>query len=194
MGVKVKLPKFRASYVNVFKPKAIKGTDKEAYSVMALYPAGADLSALKAAALEAMKEKFGDKAEAIAKNPKFKSPFKDQATLANDDGEMPPGTQAGAIFVNLTNELKPLTLAADCSEITDPREFYSGCYAVASCEVYAWDHPTGGKGVTFSLLGIQKVAEGDRLGGSGLRADVSDFEPVADAGATGGASTAADIF
>lgn len=196
MGIKVKTPKFRASYVNVFKSKPIKGSDtgKEAYSVMALFAPGADLSALKAAALEALKEKFGpDKAEGIAKHPKFKTPFKNQAELVDEEGTQRPGTEAGGIFVNLSNALKPLVLDTDCSEVMDPREFYSGCYAVASCEVYAWDHPTGGRGVTFSLLGIQKVGEGDRLGGTGIRADVSDFEPVAGAD-SGGAGTAGDVF
>jgi len=200
MGIKVKLGSsaapFRASYVNAFKPKVVKGSDngKEVYSVMALFAPGADLAAAKAAALEAVKEKLGaDKAEAIVKHPKFKSPFKNQAELVDDEGGQRPGTEAGGIFINLSNALKPLVLGPDCNEIMDAREFYSGCYAVASCEVYAWEHPTGGKGVTFSLLGIQKVRDGDRLGGTGIRADVSDFEPVAGAD-NGGAGTAGDVF
>lgn len=195
MGIECKLPKFRASYVNLLKPKAIKGSSKEVYSVMALFEPGADLKVLKEAALKALEEKFGaDKAAAIAKHPKFKTPFKDQAELVDEQGEQRPGTKAGGIFMNMSNELKPLVLGPDAQEMTDPRDFYSGCYAVAKCEVYAWEHETGGRGVSFSLLGIQKVAEGDRLGGTGLRADVSDFEPVADAGGAKGGTTAASVF
>jgi len=192
MGIKVKTPKFRASYVWVFKPKAVKnddGTSKDKYQALALFELGADLKALKDAAFGALVEKFGkDKAGAIAKHPKFKSPFRDQATLVDDEGELRPGATAGAVCINLTADLKPLILGPDTSEITDQRDFYSGCYAVASCEVYAWEHPKNGRGVTFSLLGVQKVAEGERLGGSGLRATAEDFEPVK------GATPAGDAF
>jgi len=178
MGVEVKLPRHRASYVKLDKPYPVKGTTKEAYSYVALFEPGADLSAMKAAALQAAKDKWGDKAEAIIKHPKFKTPFKDQSDFVDADGEQRPGTKAGAIYLNLNHALKPLILGPNAKEITDIRDFYSGCYAVAKCDCYAWEHEVGGKGITFSLLGVQKVAEGEKLGGSGARAEVSDFEAV----------------
>lgn len=178
MGVAVKIPRFRGSYVNLDKPRAIKGSTKELYSVMALFEPGADLSAVKAAVSAAMEEKWPGKSTVIAKNPKFKSPFKDQVELVDNEGEQRAGTMAGAVFINLSSGLKPLILGPNAKEPDDPRDIYSGAYYVAKCEVYAWEHEVGGKGVTFSLLGIQKVAEGEKLGGSGARADVSDFEPV----------------
>lgn len=191
MGQEVKSGKFRTSYVKLDKPHPVPGSTKEVYSVVALFEPGADLKALKAAALAAMKDKWGDKAEAIAKHPKFKTPFKDQAELVDAEGNQRPGTVAGAIFINLSHQLKPLILGPDAKEISDPRDFYSGCYAVAKLECYAWEHEVGGKGVTFSLLGIQKVAEGEKLGGTGARAEVSDFEAVE--GVTEGAD-ASDVF
>lgn len=178
MGIEIKLPKFRASYVKLDKPYPVKGSDKEVYSVVALFEPGADIKALKNAAMEALKAKFGDKAEAVAKHPKFKTPFKDQSEFLDEEGNQRPGTVAGATFLNLSHQLKPLILGPNAKEITDHRDFYSGCYAVAKADLYAWDHPVGGKGVTFSLLGIQKVAEGEKLGGTGARAEVSDFEAV----------------
>jgi len=189
MGIDVKIPKFRGSYVSLDKPKKVKGSEKETFSIMALFEPGQDISVLKKAALEAAKEKWGDKAEAVLKHPKFKTPFKDQAELVDADGEQRPGTVAGGIFLNLSNVLKPLVLNQAVEEITDPRDAYSGAYYVAKASVYAWEHDVGGKGITFSLLGVQKVAEGEKLGGTGSRASTSDFEPVETAG-----DTASDMF
>ena len=124
------------------------------------------------------------------KHPKYKSPFKDQSELVDVEGNQRPGTQAGNIFLNLANESKPLIVGPDAQPIIDIRDFYSGCYARAKVEVYSWDHPEGGRGTTFSILGVQKLADGEKLGGTGGRAEVSDFEPVA----VEGAQDSSDLF
>jgi hypothetical protein len=157
---------------------------------MALFAPGQDVSALKTAMFSALKDKFGDKAEAVAKHPKFKNPLKDQRELVDAEGNARPGTVAGAYFLNMSHELKPLVLGPDAQEVTDPRDFYSGCYAVAKCECFAYDHEVGGKGVSFRLLGIQKVGEGEKLGGTGARATTSDFEAVP----VDNAQSASDVF
>lgn len=195
MGIEIKpkeCPEFRASYVYLQTPKPVNKKDgaKKKYSVMALFAPGQDISALKTAARKAVEEKFGaDKALGIIKHPKFKSPFKDQAELVDDDGEQRPGTVAGAIFVNLSHEIQPVVLGLDARPMKDMREFYSGCYAVAQLEAYAWEHDEGGKGVSFGLVAIQKRRDGDRLGGGGLRADPDAFEPI-----KGSATDASDVF
>lgn len=181
MGIELKfpeLPRFRVSYATLEKARKVPGSDKELFSVMALFELGTDLSAVKKAMLAALTEKFGAKAEAVAKHPKFKSPLKDQGDLVSADGEQRPGTKAGAIFINLSSKDKPLLLGLDKIPTDDHRVIYSGCYAVGKVEVYAWEHETGGRGVSFNLLGLMKVGDGERLGGSGARADVSDFEGV----------------
>lgn len=191
MGIKVKTPKFRANYAFVFKTKAVEkddGSTKNVYSVLMAFEKGADLSALKNAAKEALKEKGMDP-EVVTKHPKFKSPFKDQATMVDDDGELRPGMVPGAIFVNASNEIRPLVVDANVQEIIDPRDFYSGCYAVASLEAWAYDNKFG-KGVSFNLLGLQKVADGEPLGGQGLRASTEDFAPIEGAGESTGGNSA----
>ena len=191
MGIEVFLPRFRASYVKLDKPHpASKKSEKLVYSLVALFDKGTDLSALKKAEAEALKAKFEDKAEAVYKHPKYKSPFKDQSELVDVEGNQRPGTQAGNIFLNLANESKPLIVGPDAQPIIDIRDFYSGCYARAKVEVYSWDHPEGGRGTTFSILGVQKLADGEKLGGTGGRAEVSDFEPVA----VEGAQDSSDLF
>ena len=72
----VKTPRFRVSFPHVFEPQDVKkddGSTKKEFSIVALFPKGTDLSALKAEANRAAKEKWGDK---IPKN--LASPFRDQ--------------------------------------------------------------------------------------------------------------------
>lgn len=188
MGKELFLGPVTGSYVSLDKPKPIKGSDKETYSMMLLFKPGEDLSALKKAMFAAAVEKWSDKAAAIVKHPKFKNPLKDQAELIDDQGDPRAGTTPGAMFINASNFLKPLVLDEAVNRVTDPRVTYSGALYRVKVEVFAWDHPTGGKGITVSLLGVQKVGDGPRLGGSGGRADVSDFQPVGDG------KTASDVF
>jgi hypothetical protein len=66
-------------------------------------------------------------------------------------------------------------------DIIDQDEFYSGCYARATVEAYAWEHPTGGTGVSFALHNIQRLKHGDRLGGGGKAKPSDEFEAMATA-------------
>jgi len=182
MGYRATTPEFRASFVSVFKPKAVKGDTSGTvkYSVMALFPKGADLKALKEAAKSAAKDKWGDTYEAVLKHPKFKMPIKDQADLVSEDGNPYAGTTPGALYCNFASEIKPGLVDEAVQDIIEQTEFYSGCYARAKVEAYAWEHPTGGKGVSFELHHVQRLRKGDPLGGAGVRSKPQDdFEPVA---------------
>lgn len=194
MGIPAKTPKFRAAFVKLKKPKPVGGNeDKLQYSLVALFAPGTDLSALKKAEAEALKAKFGAKAADVYKHPKYKSPFKDQAMdFVDKDGKPYKGQQAGGFFLNLGNEDRPAVFDQQLNEIIDLRDFYSGCYAVAKVDVFSWEHVTGGRGTTFSILGVQKVAEGEPLSEQGGRASVSDFEPVEGASAGADASSLFD--
>lgn len=191
MGIELMVGPFIGSYVTLDKPKLVKGSTKELYSVMALLPAGFDLGPMKKAALAAIEEKpWGKgKSAAVAGHPKFKKPWKDQAEMVDNDGELRAGMTAGQHFVNFSNVLRPMLLDESATELLSAEKLYSGAQYRAKVECYAWEHETGGRGVTFSLLGIQKIGDGPRLGGTGARASTSDFEPVAGSG-----KTASDVF
>lgn len=176
----VTTPKFRVSFPNVFKPRLNELSGKEEFSVVALFPKGADLSALKAAAQEVVIKKWGpDK----AKWPKkLRLPFRDQAEKAktNDDGKevLPPGHEAGAIFLNLKSQQRPGVVDQNVQMIMDETQFYSGCWARASINAFTYDQK-GNVGVSFGLMHLQKVADGEPLGG---RVRVEDaFQPIANA-------------
>jgi hypothetical protein len=190
-------PKFRVLFAQVFKPKAVKGdaSGKLKYSVTAAFPKGCDLSGLMALAEAAAFDKWGAQAAQIVKHPKFKSPFKDQAELVDGEGTPYAGTEAGAMFVRLSSEIKPGLVDEATVDIIDQSDFFSGCWARAKVQAYAWEHETGGKGISFDLHHIQRMAVDEPLGGAGVRTKAQDdFTPVPVDNAAGGAKTAGGLF
>lgn len=188
-------PYFRVSYPSVFEKKLNKLSGKMEYSVVALFPKGADLSAMKKAAQEAIADQWGTDEKKWPKN--LRNPFrkheeKTYVDEATGQERFPDGMEAGGIFLNLKSEKnKPQVLDAQKNEILDPSDFYAGCWARASVNAYAYQHPSGNCGVNFGLNNLQKWKEGDPLG-SRTRAQ-DDFAPIEGAGPAGG-GTAAGLF
>lgn len=183
----VMTPPFRVSYPNVFKAKFNKLSNKDEYSVVALFPKDADLSVMKAAAEAAVEEKWGkDK----TKWPqKLKSPFRDQGERADEEtGNLPNGYEKGAVFINLKSKQRPGVVDAQVNDIINEADFYAGCWARATVSCYAYDQ-AGNKGVAFGLTNLQKVKDGEPLGGRPRATD--DFAPIAGAAKVGSVS---DLF
>ena len=157
---KVVTPEFIASYLHVFEKQKFDGqSDDEArYSVQMVFPKGTDLSVLKDAANTAMKDKFGHDKEKWPK--KMQSPFRD----GNEerDGE---GIYEDAVYVNCRSKRQPGVVDEAVQQIINPDDFWSGCIAKAQVQAFAYSH-SGNNGVAFSLLLIQKVKDGERLGGT----------------------------
>jgi hypothetical protein len=166
-------PVFRTSFVQVFEPRKAPGADKAKYSVTALYtddpevfPGCATIPDLKKAALEAAYEEFGntDATKKRIKEGKIKMPF-----LENDEGKYPE-EYVLVMRYNSDERFKPGVVdrikGADGKPrpITEPDEFYSGCYAIASVRPFAYD-TNGNKGVTFALNHAMKIRDGERLDG-----------------------------
>lgn len=169
-------PEFRVSYPSVFAARFNALSKKEEYSVVALFPKGADLSKLKKAAQEALIEKFGADSTKWPKN--LRTPFRDQSERAKEvDGKMvmPNGYEEGAIFINIKGKQKPAVVDQKLQPIIDESEFYAGCYALASVSVYAYDF-AGNTGVAFGLGNIQKSKDGEPLGGR--TTPEMDFAPI----------------
>lgn len=186
-------PKFRASYVHVFKPRAIKPGDKAKFSLTACYdqdavdgdasstPAGSiSVKEMKKIALDAAFEKFGntDEVKKRIKSGKIRMPF-----ITPEEDEVgttyPEGTVLVMRYGTPDDSTKPGVVDryagkdGRAATIEDPADFYSGCYARASVGVYAYDRPDS-KGVTFMLNNVQKLGDGEPLAG-GPRSATSDF-------------------
>lgn len=183
----VMTPIFRVSYPNVFKSKKNELNGKDEYSLVALFPKGADLSSLKKAATEAIEKKWGpDKAKWPAN---LRTPFRDQGERAKLDEAsgkkiLPAGYEEGAIFLTLKSTAKPGVVDQKVQDIIDQSQFYAGCFARATVNAYAYDNK-GNRGVSFGLTNIQKVKDGEPLSGRPKAQD--DFAPVENA--DGGAAT-----
>lgn len=171
-------PKFRVSYPNVFKSKLNDLNGKQEYSVVALFPKGADLSVLKKAAEEAITKKWGADRKKWPAN--LRTPFRDQGERAKIDevtGKevLPAGYEKGAIFINLKSSVKPGLVDQAVNPITDEVQFYAGCFAYATVNAYAYDQK-GNRGVSFGLGNLQKASDGDSLGTRTKPED--DFAPI----------------
>lgn len=165
---KVITPVFRVSFPNIFEPKGFEGQEPK-YSIAMLFDESTDLSALKKAANEAAKKKWGDK---IPKN--MRSPF-------GDGNEKEFEGYQDHIVVNARTKNQPQVIDKNKQEILDPREFYAGCYARASIVAFAYD-TAGNKGVAFALNNLQKMGEGEPLGNMARAVDEFDDESGSDDG------------
>ena len=172
---KVNTPPFRVSYANVFKPRENNLSGNSEFGLTALFPKGADLSALYAIAEEAAKTKWPN---GVPKG--IRSPFRDQGEKAkqHDDGSesLPDGYEAGCTFINMKSVKRPGVVDQNVQPILDESEFYSGCWAIASVNAYAYDNK-GNKGVSIGLINVQKIKDDEALSGRSTPQD--DFKPIA---------------
>lgn len=176
-------PEFKVSWPKVFKPELNELSGKMEYSVVALFPKGADLSKLKAAAKALVEEKWGTDQSKWPKkadgSPGIRLPFKKQSlTRLNKEGKTVdnPGHEEGAEMMDFKTTAKPGVVDQNVQPILSEAEFYAGCFAVASVRPFYYD-TKGNRGVSFGLQNIQKTKEGDPL--SGRARPETEFAPIA---------------
>lgn len=191
-NTKALTPEFRVSWPHVFKAKKNDLNGKDEFDVTAIFPLNADLSKLKAIALEAMKDKFGVDQTKWPKNPR--SPFrKCKEKWKEEDGKtiIPPGYEEGeATWINFKSTSRPGVVDENVQDIIEERNFYSGCYAIADVNAAAYDQK-GNRGVSIYLNNVQKRRDGDPLGGKS--SPTAAFKPVEGASAAN-ESGAAGVF
>lgn len=178
-GTKVTTNEVRMSYAQVFEPKAMPGSTDEKYSVSLLIPKSDTDTIQKieqgiAAAREAGVEKFGKK---FPTNPK--------TTFRDGDEERPDDpAYKDHMFLNCTSKTKPGIIkaaprgsATKTIEITDPEEFYSGCYGKAVVNFFAYDSQ-GNKGVSAGLNNLMFTRDGEAFAGKAAAEDdfADEFE------------------
>jgi len=194
MGMTFVSPIGRFSFVNVFEPrKSDVGEDK--YELVLLLPKdmqGADAETFKTIRTEVMRvarEKWPDAdVKHLIKTGKIKMPIKDGDgdDACNRDGVRYQGYE-GHYFIRLSRRAskgRPGVVDNNVQPILDASQVYSGCYGRCSFDVYAYDHPQGGKGVSFGLENVQKARDGEPLGGGGPAKPADQFGVIPnDAGA-----------
>lgn len=197
MTTKAITSEFRVSWPHVFKAQKNDLNGKDEFSVIAIFPLNADLSGLKAIALEALKEKFG--ADQTKWSKTLRSPFrkcKEKWKEVTDEKTgktttvIPAGFEDGeATWINFKSTSRPGVVDEDVQDILEERNFYSGCYAIADVNANAYDQK-GNKGVSIYLNNVQKRRDGEPLGGKSSPS--AAFKPVA--GASSSSSAADSVF
>jgi len=183
LKIQVVVPEFRVSYPNLFKPRNANPQDptgKPKYGICMLWHIkddekisayGVDLSILKQAVGEVRKDKWGTDQ---TKWPTLHLPFR-KGDIPEKKGKSEYGPNVIFSNANASAEKKPWLLAPDKSNLTDPNQFYPGCFAVAKITVYAYEHSMK-KGVTFGLDSVMKTRDGEPIVGKSDPLD--DFASV----------------
>lgn len=195
MSIKLVTPPGRVSFPNLFVPVTMKGKDGKPsgdpkFSITLLLPKDDDavklwIAELRSKALAVVTEKWPNE----DKRPKqLKRFYKDGDTLTFDTGELSGQLKsekypemAGHYVINASTKQRPHVVDASLNPILDEVDFYPGCWARISFNIYAYNNVNVGVGA--GLLNVQKVKDGEPFG-SGSRPE-DDFTPVA-APATGG--------
>lgn len=172
---KVITGKVRLSYAHLLTPNAIEEGQDPKYSVSLLIPKtdkktlAAIKKAQQVAAENGKVSKFGGK---LPKN--LKTTLRDGDEEKDVDGD--ESEYKGMMFMNVSSKTKPGIVDKQRDPIDDPEEIYSGMYARASINFYAYN-TAGNKGISAGLNNIQKVADGDFMGGrSRAEDDFDDWE------------------
>ena len=174
MATKVITGKVRASFVHIFEPQSVNGSEPK-YSCSFIIPkSDAETIGRIRAAIEEAKQngvsKWGGKTPANLKLP-----------LRDGDIERPDDpAYADACFVNANSREKPGVVDRRRVPITDPLMVYSGCYVRASIRFYPFN-TNGNRGIACGLNNIQKLSDGTPLGGhSRAEDDFADLEEEED--------------
>ena len=159
-----------ASYEHLLKASSFPGSDDEKFSMCTLV----DKNDKEAIAIleQAIKnaeakgvEKFGDKfAKAKKHNPLH-------------DGDVEKEGQAGYeghIYFNCSNKQQPRVLDAMTGLPAEEADIYSGMVGTVIVNFYPYFNTAATCGVSASLMGFQKTADGEVLGGT--RVSDSDFD------------------
>jgi len=163
--------KVRFSYAHVWEPKAIEAGGDPKYSVCLLIDKS-DAVTLKMIDDDVKKLTEEYKAKNGGKLPKkFKLPLRDGDEEREDDP-----TYRGKFFINASSKTAPGILDRNKDEILDKGEFYSGCYGIASINLYIFDK-AGNTGIACGLNNLLKLSDGERLsGGTSADEDFADID------------------
>jgi hypothetical protein len=170
MTTRVTTGEVRTSYFSALSARKNEMNGKDEFSTQILIPKTdkETLTALKAAAKEALTAKFGDK---VPKN--VRNPLRDGDTETKTDGSPLGKEYAGHFFCNVKSTSKPGAIDTHGNDLIGNDDIVSGDYIRVSLNAYAYSQ-AGNNGVSFGLNNILLVRKGEALGGAKPTA-ASDF-------------------
>lgn len=162
MTTRVTTGEVRTSYFSALQARKNEMSGKDEFSTQILIPKTdtATLSAMKAAAKEALAAKFGDK---IPKN--VRNPLRDGDTETKTDGSPLGREYQGHYFCNVKSTSKPGAIDTHGNDLIGSDDIVSGDFVRVSLNAYAYSQ-AGNNGVSFGLNNILLVKKGQPLGGA----------------------------
>ncbi len=159
----------RLSYTNLWEAKSINGgTPKYSVSIIIPKSDARTVAKVKAAIEAAYREgetKLKGNGKTVPPFASIKTPLRDGDTERPDDE-----AYAGSYFINANSATAPGIVDKACEPILERSQIYSGVYARASVNFYAFNS-NGNKGVACGLNNIQKLRDGEPLGGKSRAED-----------------------
>lgn len=175
----LKLTALRLAFPVLFVAKAVNEGDEPRFGASLLIdpstPAGKKTIATVDAEIERVaKEKWG------AKTPPILAQMRKLEKVCLRDGNL-KAQYAGfsdMMYISAGNKMRPVVVNRDGTPLTaQDGIIYAGCHVNAHIELWAQDHPKGGKRVNASLIGVQFVRDGDRFSGGSV-GSAEDFEDL----------------
>ncbi len=153
----------RLSYANLWEPKSINGGTPK-YSVSIIIPKSdtrtiSKINAAIEAAYQEGQTKLKGNGKSIPPLKSLKTPLRDGDIDRSDDE-----AYEDSFFINANSATAPGIVDKTCEPILERSEIYSGVYARASVNFYAFNS-NGNKGIACGLNNIQKLRDGQPLGG-----------------------------
>lgn len=173
------LPAVRLSYPHLFKAHLMKGSTREPS-----FGANFIMDNVKHAALIKKAEILVDRVALDFFRKKVS--LKHRALHDGNDKDDDEGYGDGVHYIVSNSARRPPVVDSD--RVTPLNEesgkIYAGCFVDASVRFYAWEHPTGGRGVSADLRAVSYHCEGESLGAGPVNteeefADIPTDEPEA---------------
>jgi hypothetical protein len=169
--LRLKLENVRLSYPNLFKPTAMEGGKPKfsATFLMNKKEHAALIKKIEQTIERAMLDKFQKKV-----------PLKNICLHDGNEKEDKEGYGDEVMYLVAKSDTRPAVVDQKVVTIAEEDgKIYGGCYVNATVEIFAYSHPTGGKGVSAQLRAVQFAKDGESFGAGPVNAE-DEFEPVSD--------------
>lgn len=111
---------------------------------------------------------------------KKKVPLKHAVLRDGSEKEDKSGYGDDVMFMAAKTETRPPVVDKDLTPLVkEDGKPYAGCYVNATIRLYAYNHPTGGKGVSAALRAVQFLRDGESFGAGPVNVE-DEFEAVED--------------
>ena len=155
---RVKLNGVRLSYPHLHVPKAQEVGKEPKYSATFLLDKTqhkADIAKIEKLIERLVLDKF-----------KKKVPLKHKCLHDGNEKAELDGYGDEVMFIPTTADRPPAVIDGQRAPITQQTsaQCYAGCYVNVLIRLYAWEHPTGGRGVSAGLMAVQFAKDGESFG------------------------------